>query len=107
MERSSKDTVIDGELVALGPDGRPDFNRLQNFRSAELRMIYYAFDILMHQGRRLTELPLLERRAILINGKPTTGFDGFECFGPIGRFYPREAVGFVNPGRLSAMNLAR
>ena len=60
-----EDTVIDGELVALGPDGRPDFNLLQNFRSAESRILYYAFDILIHKGRRLTELPLSERRAIL------------------------------------------
>jgi ATP-dependent DNA ligase len=59
------ETVIDGELVALGPDGRPDFNLLQNFRSAELRIVYYAFDILVHEGQRLTELPLSERRAIL------------------------------------------
>jgi ATP-dependent DNA ligase len=51
--------------VALGPDGRPDFNLLQNFRSAESRIIYYAFDILVHEGRHLTELPLSERRAIL------------------------------------------
>jgi ATP-dependent DNA ligase len=42
------DTVIDGELVALGPDGRPDFNLLQNFRSAASRILYYAFDILIH-----------------------------------------------------------
>ena len=61
------ETVIDGELVALGPDGRPDFNLLQNFRSAESRIVYYAFDILVHEGRRLTGLPLLERRAILRN----------------------------------------
>jgi ATP-dependent DNA ligase len=59
------DTVIDGEVVAIGPDGWPDFNLLQNFRSAESRIIYYAFDILIHEGRRLTELPLSERRAIL------------------------------------------
>jgi len=59
------DTVIDGELVALGPDGRPDFNLLQNFRSAESRILYYAFDILVYKGRNLTELPLSERRAIL------------------------------------------
>jgi DNA ligase D-like protein (predicted ligase) len=58
-------TVIDGELVALGPDGRPDFNLLQNFRSAESRIMYYAFDVLVHEGRRLTELPLAERRVIL------------------------------------------
>jgi ATP-dependent DNA ligase len=60
MTRSST-----GELVALGPDGRPDFNLLQNFRSAESRIIYYAFDILIHQQRNLTEGPLSERRSIL------------------------------------------
>jgi ATP-dependent DNA ligase len=59
------DTVIDGELVALGPDGRPNFNLLQNFRSAESGIIYYAFDILIHKGRLLTGLPLSERRTIL------------------------------------------
>jgi ATP-dependent DNA ligase len=59
------DTVIDGEGVAIGADGRPDFNLLQNFRSAESRIHYYAFDILIHKGRRLTELPLSERRKIL------------------------------------------
>jgi ATP-dependent DNA ligase len=56
--------VIDGEVVAIGRDGRPDFNLLQNFRSAESRIHYYAFDILIRDGRRITELPLSERREI-------------------------------------------
>jgi ATP-dependent DNA ligase len=47
LKHLPNETVIDGELVALGPDGRPDFNLLQNFRSAESRVIYYGFDILM------------------------------------------------------------
>jgi ATP-dependent DNA ligase len=59
------ETVIDGELVALGYDCWPDFNLLQNFRSAESRIVYYAFDILIHERRNLTQLPLSERRAIL------------------------------------------
>jgi hypothetical protein len=42
-----------------------DFNLLQNFRSAESRIIYYAFDIRIHRQRNLIELPLSERRAIL------------------------------------------
>jgi DNA ligase D-like protein (predicted ligase) len=58
-------TVIDGELVALDNDGRPDFNMLQNFRSAEANITYYAFDILVHKNRDLTMLPLSERREIL------------------------------------------
>ncbi len=58
-------TIIDGELVALGADGRPNFNLLQNFRSAEDQIVYYAFDILAHDSRDLTTLPLSERRQIL------------------------------------------
>jgi ATP-dependent DNA ligase len=31
----------------------------------ESRVVYYAFDILIHKQRNLTDLPLSERRAIL------------------------------------------
>jgi bifunctional non-homologous end joining protein LigD len=65
LEDLPNETVIDGELVALGADGRPDFHLLQNFRSAQSRIVYYAFDILISEGRRLTGLPLSERRDIL------------------------------------------
>ena len=36
-------TVIDGELVALSSDGRPNFNLLQNFRAAESHIMYYVW----------------------------------------------------------------
>jgi ATP-dependent DNA ligase len=55
-------TVVDGELVALGPDGRPSFNLLQNFRSAQSHIMFYAFDLLVHEDRDLTHLSLVERR---------------------------------------------
>jgi DNA ligase D-like protein (predicted ligase) len=58
-------TVIDGEVVAMDSAGKSDFNLLQNFRSAELHIHYYAFDVLMHKGKLLTGLPLEERRAVL------------------------------------------
>jgi DNA ligase D-like protein (predicted ligase) len=58
-------TVIDGEIVAVGADGHPDFNLLQNFRSAESHIVYYAFGILVHKNRDLTQLTLSERRMIL------------------------------------------
>jgi DNA ligase D-like protein (predicted ligase) len=58
-------TIVDGELVALDAEGRSSFSLLQNFRSAEKQIHFYAFDLLMHRGRDLTELPLDERRAIL------------------------------------------
>ncbi len=65
LERLPQGTVIDGELVAMGADGKPNFNRLQNFRSAEDQIVYYAFDILVHKDHDLTMRPLAERREIL------------------------------------------
>jgi bifunctional non-homologous end joining protein LigD len=58
-------TVIDGEVVALNDSGRPDFNSLQNFRSAASHIHYFVFDLLIHKGRDLTRLPLIERREIM------------------------------------------
>jgi DNA ligase D-like protein (predicted ligase) len=60
-----EETILDGELVALDGKGRSVFNLLQNFRSAEAQIHYYAFDILALRGKDLTELPLRERRQIL------------------------------------------
>jgi ATP-dependent DNA ligase len=60
-----EDTVIDGELVALGEDGKPSFNLLQNFRSSESHIMLYVFDILIHAGQDVMRLPLSERRKIL------------------------------------------
>ncbi|MBB5060226.1 ATP-dependent DNA ligase [Granulicella aggregans] len=65
MKGLPKNTIIDGELVALDDEGRTDFNLLQNFRSAESRIHYYTFDILVAKGKAVTHLPLAERRAIL------------------------------------------
>jgi DNA ligase D-like protein (predicted ligase) len=58
-------TVVDGEVVALDDNGRSDFNLLQNFRSAELKIHFFVFDILVLRGKVLTDLPLAERREIL------------------------------------------
>lgn len=77
LERLSQGTVIDGELVALGPDGKPNFNMLQNFRSAEEHIVYYAFDILIHGGHDLTMRPLSERREILRSVIPPTDHVAF------------------------------
>jgi DNA ligase D-like protein (predicted ligase) len=58
-------TVLDGELVALSAEGHADFNMLQNFRSAEHQIRYYAFDVLMHKSKSFIDRPLAERRAVL------------------------------------------
>src|ERR1700722_2300116 len=58
-------TILDGEIVAMDGEGRSDFNLLQNFRSAESKIHYFVFDVLMHEGKLLTQQPLEQRRAIL------------------------------------------
>jgi DNA ligase D-like protein (predicted ligase) len=60
-------TIIDGELVALDEEGRSVFNLLQNYRSAESQIHFYAFDLLVQKGKDLTSLPLSERRKLLEN----------------------------------------
>jgi DNA ligase D-like protein (predicted ligase) len=63
-------TVIDGEVCALDASGRTDFNLLQNFRSAEAQIHYFAFDILVLKGKSLIKVPLSKRRALLADVLP-------------------------------------
>ena len=60
-----ENTVIDGEVLALDESGRPDFNRLQNFRAEATHIHYFVFDLLVYQNRDLTRLPLRERRELM------------------------------------------
>ena len=62
------DAVLDGELVALGDDGWPDFPRLcRRMLQGDRRIpvVFVAFDLLELDGRRVTHLPLNERRSLL------------------------------------------
>lgn len=72
------DAVIDGEVVALGARGRPDFGRLQermNLRKASeveraraaTPVYFYAFDLLEHDGEPLLPLTYDERRRRLLD----------------------------------------
>jgi bifunctional non-homologous end joining protein LigD len=51
--------ILDGEIVALGPDGRSQFAELM--RRSQV-VIFYAFDLLWHDGEDLRPLPLVERK---------------------------------------------
>jgi bifunctional non-homologous end joining protein LigD len=65
LEALPDETVIDGEIVAYGADGRPSFNVLQNHRGAGPELHLYAFDLLTLRSRDLTREPLEVRRQIL------------------------------------------
>jgi bifunctional non-homologous end joining protein LigD len=55
--------IIDGEIVAVDASGRPNFQALQNARTATV--VFYAFDLLHLNGRDLTAAPIEQRRADL------------------------------------------
>ncbi len=59
-----RDFIIDGEVVAIGDKGLPDFDALQSYRG-DVQLQYYVFDILWLDGLDLTSLPLTWRRALL------------------------------------------
>lgn len=59
--------MLDGELVALDPKGRSDFQRLQNALGdgARAELHYFAFDLPFASGYDLRAVPLLERKRLL------------------------------------------
>ena len=59
------ETVLDGEMAALDEDGRPSFNLLQNYGSAEAPLVFFVFDLLILKGRNVMTEPLSQRRALL------------------------------------------
>ena len=58
-------TVIDGEVVAFDPEGRPSFNALQNYGSAPAPVVYYVFDVMVLAGENVMRETLLKRRELL------------------------------------------
>ncbi|SOC80472.1 bifunctional non-homologous end joining protein LigD [Salinimicrobium sediminis] len=60
------DVILDGEIVALDKEGKPEFQKLQNYQndpSGELR--YYVFDLLYLNGHNIMDQPLTERKSLL------------------------------------------
>ena len=79
--------IVDGEVVALNDEGKPEFGLLQDRagmgrfgpsadgrsrkmakgapRGAEAPIVYYAFDLLYHDGRSLLDVPLEQRKRLL------------------------------------------
>jgi bifunctional non-homologous end joining protein LigD len=64
--------LIDGEAVALGKDGKPDFGLLQaTLKDGGAELAYYAFDLIVDRGEDISKLGNLERKerlAALLKG---------------------------------------
>ncbi len=59
--------IVDGEVVALDEEGRPDFSLLQTKLGdkAATGLVYQAFDLLYLDGRSLIDVPLEDRKRLL------------------------------------------
>lgn len=66
-ELAAKSALLDGEIVALDPQGVSRFQLLQRRELAEARppIAYYVFDLLEVDGRSLRDQPIEQRRAEL------------------------------------------
>jgi bifunctional non-homologous end joining protein LigD len=62
-----QDVILDGEIVALDPAGKPAFQLLQARELGEARppIIYYAFDLLQWDGKDYKREPIQTRKAAL------------------------------------------
>jgi bifunctional non-homologous end joining protein LigD len=66
LKNINADAVLDGEIVVLADDGRPDFQFLQHYSENQDRPIqYYVFDLLELNGKDTTSLPLIDRKELL------------------------------------------
>jgi bifunctional non-homologous end joining protein LigD len=68
----AKQVLLDGEIVVLGPDHKPDFWALMGRKGTP---VYAAYDLLMIDGRDLRALPLKERLALLRKALPRASSD--------------------------------
>ena len=71
-ELSGREVVLDGEIVYLDGDGKPQFYSLLRHRGPQR---FVAFDLLWMSGRDLRMLPLVERKRrlrALVHGNSTS-----------------------------------
>jgi bifunctional non-homologous end joining protein LigD len=72
LKQWKMNVVLDGELMVINEKGISDFGAMQNWRSeADGNLVFYIFDILWYEGKKLMGLPLNERLAILSSILPT------------------------------------
>jgi bifunctional non-homologous end joining protein LigD len=66
LKKVNAEAILDGEIVVLNDEGKPDFQFLQHYSENQNRPIqYYIFDLLELNGEDTTALPLIERKELL------------------------------------------
>jgi bifunctional non-homologous end joining protein LigD len=65
LKKIKANAILDGEIIALNENQKPDFQKLQQYgEHRSLQLVYYIFDCLMVHGKSTLHLPLAERKEI-------------------------------------------
>jgi hypothetical protein len=72
----SAESIVNGELVALDAQGRPDFQSIQNSKTSGSPVVFFAFDLLVLAGRDVRMLPLAQRQRLLRDALRTSDLAG-------------------------------
>jgi bifunctional non-homologous end joining protein LigD len=66
-ELATGDLIVDGEIVALKPDGTSDFQALQNMmrKGDDKQIAYFVFDLLYYALHDLRQVALVDRKQLL------------------------------------------
>jgi ATP-dependent DNA ligase len=80
---NAKTAYLDGELCGVDDAGLPSFAQTQAATDGErqVRLVYFAFDLLHLDGWDVSDLQLIERKTVLeplLAGKPGLQFNGHE-----------------------------
>ena len=65
LKKIKDDVILDGEIVVLNKNNKPDFQKLQQYdHNPSLQIQFYVFDCLFHNGKSLMNQPLIARKEI-------------------------------------------
>jgi bifunctional non-homologous end joining protein LigD len=71
LKKFKDDIILDGEIVVMNENNKPDFQKLQQYDNhPSLPILYYVFDCLSYKGESLMNLPLIERKKIAEKALP-------------------------------------
>ena len=62
LEQLIPGVILDGEIVALGPQGHPDFSLLRNAINSTKQILYIVFDLLYLEEHSICSEPWSKRR---------------------------------------------
>lgn len=71
LKKIKAGTVLDGEIIAIGTNGKPDFYRLlsrdlkKTYKNDNLKICFVVFDVMFYENNSVMNRPLLERKNLL------------------------------------------